>query len=206
MRNGRPMACSLVIASRRQSQVWRPSARGSGSSRCTEWRAEVTSAELGRIQPGTVANIVAASGAVLEGKVRMVAPTVDPQTRNGLVYVDLPATSRNGIPAKAGMFARGDFVLGQTDALTVPQQSVVVREAFSYVFAVDQDQRVSQRKVQTGRRVGDRLEITAGLAADTPVVVQGAGFLNDRDLVKVVQESEPKAAAAGDAQRPAATK
>lgn len=171
-----------------------------------EWRAEVTSAELGRIQPGTVANIVAASGAVLEGKVRMVAPTVDPQTRNGLVYVDLPATSRNGIPAKAGMFARGDFVLGQTDALTVPQQSVVVREAFSYVFAVDQDQRVSQRKVQTGRRVGDRLEITAGLAADTPVVVQGAGFLNDRDLVKVVQESEQKTPAAGDAPRPAATK
>ncbi|WP_082448621.1 efflux RND transporter periplasmic adaptor subunit [Xylophilus sp. Leaf220] len=171
-----------------------------------EWRAEVTSAELGRIQPGTVANIVAASGAALEGKVRMVAPTVDPQTRNGLVYVDLPATSRNGIPAKAGMFARGDFVLGQTDALTVPQQSVVVREAFSYVFAVDQDQRVSQRKVQTGRRVGDRLEITAGLAADTPVVVQGAGFLNDRDLVKVVQESEQKTPAAGDAPRPAATK
>lgn len=171
-----------------------------------EWRAEVTSAELGRIQPGTAANIVAASGAVLEGKVRIVAPTVDPQTRNGLVYVDLPAASRNGVPAKAGMFARGDFVLGQTDALTVPQQSVVVREAFSYVFAVDQDQRVSQRKVQTGRRVGDRLEITAGLAADTPVVVQGAGFLNDRDLVKVVQESEQKTPAAGDAPRPAATK
>ncbi len=184
-----------------------------------EWRAEVTSAELGRIQPGTAAHIVAASGAVLEGKVRMVAPTVDPQTRNGLVYVDLPAQAGYGIPAdpapgrpkpgglfRPGMFARGDFVLGQTDALTVPQQSVVVREAFSYVFAVDQDQRVSQRKVQTGRRVGDRLEITAGLGADTPVVVQGAGFLNDRDLVRVVQESEQKTPAAGDAPRPAATK
>ena len=102
---------------------------------------------------------MAASGAVLEGKVRMVAPTVDPQTRNGLVYVDLPATSRNGIPAKAGMFARGDFVLGQTDALTVPQQSVVVRDGFSYVFRLNQDQRVSQIKVQPGRRLGDRIEV-----------------------------------------------
>ena len=39
----------------------------------------------------------------------MVAPTVDPQTRNGLVYVDLPPSSRT---ARAGMFARGEFDIG----------------------------------------------------------------------------------------------
>ncbi|MES2186180.1 MAG: efflux RND transporter periplasmic adaptor subunit [Pseudomonadota bacterium] len=156
-----------------------------------EWRAEVTSAELGRIQTGAVVNIVAASGALLEGRVRMIGPTVDPQTRNGLVYVDLPATSSNGIVARAGMFARGDFVMGSSDALTVPQQSVVVREAFSYVFVPDKDKHVAQRKVQTGRRIGDRIEITSGLPADAPVVVQGAGFLNDRDLVRVANGQAP---------------
>lgn len=172
-----------------------------------EWRAEVTSSELGRVRPGTPARIVAASGAQLDGRVRMVAPTVDPQTRNGLVYVDLPPTSRNGIPAKAGMFARGDFLLGTSDALTVPQQAVVVREAFSYVFTVGDDGRVAQRKVQTGRRAGDRLEITEGLPAGTPVVVQGAGFLNDRDLVKVANPSSaPNPAPAPVAPAPAATK
>src|SRR5262249_47112237 len=49
-----------------------------------EWRAEVTAAELGRVVPGLVAYVVptgAAPGARIEGKVRMVAPTVDPQTR-----------------------------------------------------------------------------------------------------------------------------
>lgn len=167
-----------------------------------EWRAEVTSAELGRIQPGARVEVTAASGAQLEGKVRMVGPTVDPQTRNGLVYVDLPATAGNGLPAKAGMFARGEFLLGSSPALTVPQQAVVVREAFSYVFVPGPpegpagERRVAQRKVQTGRRVGNQVEITGGLQPGEAVVAQGAGFLNDRDLVRVVP------AADGSAQKP----
>lgn len=169
-----------------------------------EWRAEVTSAELGRIQPGARVQVTAASGAVLDGTVRIVGPTVDTQTRSGLVYVDLPATSRNGLPAKAGMFASGAFALGQSTALTVPQSAVVVREAFSYVFVpgpvegqgAAAQQRVAQRKVQTGRRTGDRVEITGGLDAGQPVVVTGAGFLNDRDIVRLAQPAAPAAAPA----------
>ena len=70
-----------------------------------EWRAEVTSAELSRIAVGTTAFVVSASGAQVRGKVRSIAPTVDPQTRAALVYVDLPNVQQNtGI--KAGMFAR----------------------------------------------------------------------------------------------------
>ncbi|MDO9197251.1 efflux RND transporter periplasmic adaptor subunit, partial [Rhodoferax sp.] len=182
-----------------------------------EWRAEVTSTELGRMVPGTSVTVTAASGTQLPGKVRMVAPTVDPQTRAGLVYVDLPpmlapasaaapgrpkqgtalsggsavreATSVGVIP---GMFARGEFELGSSNALTVPQQSVVVRDGFSYVFRLNADQRVSQIKLQTGRRVGDRVEVLNGVAADAVLVASGAGFLNDGDLVKAV----PAAAAA----------
>ena len=172
-----------------------------------EWRAEVTSAELGRIRPGQPVRIVAASGAEVDGRVRMLAPTVDPQTRNGLVYVDLPAQPGYGVvdtvrtpagrpaadrastppgPVFPGMFAKGTFQLGSSDALTVPQQAVIVREAFSYVFVPGADNRVAQRKVVTGRRLGERIEIVSGLEADKPVVVQGAGFLNDRDLVRIV--------------------
>lgn len=146
-----------------------------------EWRAEVTSTELRRIQPGAKVSVTAASGAVAEGTVRMVAPTVDPQTRNALVYVDLPANA----DFRAGMFARGDFALGQSEALTVPQEALVVRDGFSYVFVVGAEQRVVQRKVQTGRRVADRVEVLSGLDAQATVAVRGAGFLNDGDLVRV---------------------
>ena len=156
-----------------------------------EWRAEVTSAELGRISAGTLATIRPASGGEVQGRVRMIAPTVDPQTRSALVYVDLPAPVGKGSPAKAGMFARGEFELGMTNGLTVPQRALVVRDGFNYVFRLAPDNRVSQVKVQTGRLAGDRAEIVSGLAADARIVVDGAGFLNDGDLVRVSEEIKP---------------
>ena len=153
-----------------------------------EWRAEVTSAELGRITAGTLATITAANGAQIKGKVRMVAPTVDPQTRAALVYVDLPATPNTASSVKSGMYARGEFELGSTAALTVPQTAVLIRDGFSYVYIVGADNRVTQTKVQTGRRAGDRVEV-AGVAADAKLVASGGGFLNTGDLVRLADSS-----------------
>jgi len=149
-----------------------------------EWRAEVTAADLRSIRIGTGAVVKAANGSELTGKVRMVAPTIDPQTRSALVYVDLPANNGKQAPFKAGMFATGQFELGSSDALTVPQQAITVRDGFSYVFRLNQDQHVSQIKVQTGRRIGERIEVLQGLAPDALIVAAGAGFLNDGDLVR----------------------
>ena len=162
-----------------------------------EWRAEVTSSELGRITPGTLARITAASGAQLEGRVRSIGPTVDAQSRTALVYVDVkPLGGPASGSARAGMFARGEFDLGTASALTVPQAAVVVREGFSYVFRVNQDQRVAQVKVQPGRIAGDRIEIVSGLPADARIVANGAGFLHDGDLVRVAEAPAPPPAAA----------
>jgi HlyD family secretion protein len=158
-----------------------------------EWRAEVTSAELGRIAAGTVATITAANGTQIKGKVRMVAPTVDPQTRAALVYVDLPASPTTASAVKSGMYARGEFELGSTPALTVPQTAVLIRDGFSYVYAVGTDNRVTQVKVQTGRRLVDRVEV-AGVPADARLVASGAGFLNSGDLVRVTEEAKPNQA------------
>lgn len=151
-----------------------------------EWRAEVTSAELGRLAVGTPAKITAASGAGLEGRVRTIGPTVDAQNRNALVYVDVkPIPGPASGSARAGMFARGEFDLGSVETVTVPQSAVVVREGFSYVFRVGADNRVAMVKIQVGRLAGDRLEVVSGLPADAVIVANGAGFLNDGDLVRV---------------------
>ena len=147
-----------------------------------EWRAEVPATELSRIRPGTVVNVLPAGTTAVRGKVRIVAPTVDPVSRNGLVYVDLAAA-----PAvRAGMFARGDFELGRAPARSLPQSAVLLRDGFSYVFRVGDDNRVAQTKVMTGRRQGDRVEIVDGLAEGVKVVASGAGFLADGDTVRVV--------------------
>ncbi len=162
-----------------------------------EWRAEVTATELGRITTGTTALITAASGARLAGRVRTIGPTVDPQTRAALVYVDLtPLPGPASGSARAGMFARGEFDLGAVPALTVPQPAIVVRDGFSYVYRVNPDNRVSQLKVQTGRFEAGRVEITSGLPADARLVANGAGFLNDGDLVRLVEAPSGPAAAA----------
>jgi HlyD family secretion protein len=157
-----------------------------------EWRAEVTSSELGRLSAGTPVVLVAANGTTIRGKTRMIGPVVDPQTRAGLVYVDLPASGADN-PFKAGMFARGVFELGATDSLTVPQRAVVVRDGFNYVFKLGEGNRVSQVKVQTGRLAGDRIEVVSGLTQQARIAVDGAGFLNDGDIVRISDISEKNA-------------
>ncbi len=148
-----------------------------------EWRAEVTPTEIAFIKRGLKAEVTLAGGQTLAGTVRAVAPAADPQTRNILVYVDLPRHEA----LKANTFARGRFVLAPSQALTVPAPAVVLRDGHSYVFVVDAQNKVAQRKVQTGRRVSDVVEVLQGLQADERVAVQGAGFLNEGDLVKVVR-------------------
>jgi len=149
-----------------------------------EWRAEVTAADLADIKIAGEVILTLPDHEQIKGAVRMIAPTIDRKTRNALVYVDLTATPQ----VKAGMFASGEFLLGTTDALTLPHLAVVVRDGFNYVFEVDKNNRVRQVKVQVGRRQNDRIEILDGLPSDTDIVISGAGFLNDGDLVSVQAE------------------
>jgi len=157
-----------------------------------EWRAEVSAAELARVKPGAVVHVTPAGGRTIAGRVRVVAPAVDATTRNGVVYVDLPAPG----DARAGMFARGEFDLGSTKALTLPQGAVVLRDGFSYVLRVDAQSKVVLTKVAVGRRVGDRIEIVSGLDPQTRVVAAGGGFLSDGDTVRVVDGASAAAPAA----------
>lgn len=153
-----------------------------------EWRAEVPAELLAGVKPGQVARITPAGGPALEGRVRMVGPTVDPATRQGLVYVDLPEPGG----AKPGMFARGELALGEGEGLTLPQSAVLLRDGFHIVLVVQSDGRVVQRKVEVGRRTGERIELLAGLPADARVVAAGGAFLGDGDTVRVVAQGAVK--------------
>lgn len=155
-----------------------------------EWRGEVTASEIARVTPGTAVVVTAPGGAQMQGKVRTLAPTVDANTRNGMVYVDLtgPVAGAKMVPGafKPGMYARGEFELGSSGALTVPQTAVVVRDGFSYVYRVSADNRISQLKVQTGRVVGDQVELLSGVKPEDKLVASGGSFLSEGDTVRVV--------------------
>ena len=137
---------------------------------------------MSRLSPGTVARIALEDGTTLQGTVRLVAPTVDPVTRQGIVFVDLPPATA----LRAGMFVRGELLLGGSQAWVLPQSAVMVRDGFHMVAKIGADRRVNFAKVGIGKRQGALVEITEGLSADTDVVTQGAALLSDGDQVRVV--------------------
>jgi RND family efflux transporter MFP subunit len=146
-----------------------------------EWRAELSDAALQQVRVGQKVKVLLAQGEPLTASVVRISPVIDPQTRNGAVFVALPSN-----PAlKAGTFLQGEFELGTSNALTLPQSAVVMRDGFAYVYRVGKDNRVVQLKVTTGRRQQDRVEILSGVTAEMSVVTNGAGFLNDGDLIRL---------------------
>ena len=154
-----------------------------------EWRGEVTAAEMAQLKIGMTVKVAVPNVGEIDGKLRALAPTLDEKSRNGLIYVDLPDAAAHGL--RAGMFARGEFELGISSALTVPQTVLSLREGFSYVFKLSQQKadvaKVTQVKVQLGRRTADSFEILSGIKADDKLVASGASFLSDGDTVRVVK-------------------
>ncbi|GCB06336.1 hemolysin secretion protein D [Ralstonia sp. SET104] len=164
-----------------------------------EWRAEMHGDVLPRIQPGQAARLRRMDGGVVNGRVRQVAPTVDANTRNGLVYVDLPPeAATSGV--KAGMYLSGDVLLGDAPATTLPETAVFSRDGYDYVMVIGQQGRVRQTKVTVGRRQDGQVEIVQGVGANDGVVAAGAAFLSDGDVVRVIAAG----AVAGAASAPAA--
>lgn len=160
-----------------------------------EWRAEMHGDVLPRIQPGQSARLRRMDGGVVNGRVRQVAPTVDANTRNGLVYVDLPPeAATSGV--KAGMYLSGDVLLGDAPATTLPETAVFSRDGYDYVMVLAQQGRVRQTKVTLGRRQDGQVEVVQGIGANDGVVAVGAAFLNDGDVVRVTAADAASAPAA----------
>jgi RND family efflux transporter MFP subunit len=147
-----------------------------------EWRAELPERDLIRVVPGVAVELRGPDGAAVAGTVRAVSPALDAQSRTGVVYADLPAPGA----LRAGMYAQGDLVLGDLPARTVPDQAIVERDGYRYVFVLGDGDVVSQRRVELGVREGGVVQVREGLEADERVVVEGAGFLADGDRVRVV--------------------
>jgi RND family efflux transporter MFP subunit len=149
-----------------------------------EWRGELTASQIVKIQVGQTIALNLPDGSPATAIVREMAPALDGQSRLGTVYADI----RPGSNARAGMYANGKIALSQSPALHVPAEAVVIRDGRNFVSTLADSSstpRVRQREVVTGRRYGEDIEIIQGLDASTPVVVRGAGFLNDNDLVRL---------------------
>lgn len=143
--------------------------------------AVVTESEMGRIGPGGTAVVsVDALGLELPGTVSEIVPAADPASRTFVVKLDLPR--RRGL--RSGLFGRAGFAVGRREMLTVPRPAVVERGQLQSVYVIGPDGTARMRLVKTGRLVGDRVEILAGLAAGERVAVEGVERLADGSRVE----------------------
>lgn len=166
-----------------------------------EWRGELSAEQIPQIKPGQTVSLVLPDGSAAQAKIRQLSPSLDAKTRMATAYADI----QPGSSAHAGMYVSGTIAMQTRPALVVPAVSVVIRDGRTYVFKIndapksssenankqsgDTILKVVQQPVTTGRNHSSEVEITSGLNANERVVMQGAGFLNDGDAVRVVAQS-----------------
>ena len=154
------------------------------------------------IRPGLKVRISAASSPdkSIEAKIDEIRPTVGAQNRalNAIVKFDNDGSFRGGGSVN------GRIVIAVRDqALTVPEQSVVLRPAGKVVYVLaEQEGRLvaQQRQVETGIRQDGYYEVVKGLQPGDRVAVDGAGFLTNNapvTLPKPKPKPEGKAEPAG---------
>lgn len=163
-----------------------------------EWRADIDPKLVGDINVGTPVQVSLPGGDTVMGQVNRIAPTVD-NNRQITIYASLAANSK----IRAGMYQTGEFLLGSTSTQTIPNSAVVSNDGYDYVMLVTESTtrddrsmgRIKQQRVTLGERLGESVAVSEPLPNDSRIVKQGGSFLNDGDLVRVVngvtQTSKP---------------
>ncbi len=149
--------------------------------------ADIVESEGQYFHPGATAKITHAhNNREFKARVSDVLPQFDPATRT--LKVRLEADNR-GYALKPEMFVDGEFPIQLQSTLTVPSEALLDSGLRKMVFVDRGDGFFEPRKVETGERLGDHIEITKGLMEGERIVVSG-NFLVD-------SESRLKLAAAG---------
>jgi RND family efflux transporter MFP subunit len=133
-------------------------------------RLSVPEREAASVKTGQRVNLtVEGDSATYHGTVVRLSPALAEQNRTLLVEAEVP-NPRGAL--RPGSFAKAQIVVATDQAIvTVPISSVVVFAGLEKVLSVA-DGRAVEVRVQTGRRLGSRVEVVAGLAAGQPVVVE----------------------------------
>ena len=147
--------------------------------------ATVSEYLVNTLKPGGIVNvkIPSATNEILAGKISNFSPTTAP---NSLTYpVKIELQNEDGL-IKGGMFAE---VIIETErrseVIAIPSDSVVIKEGKTIVFVVEED-RVSIKEVKTGLDDGKKVEILEGLNEGEEIVSSGQNFLEDGQLINVV--------------------
>ncbi len=120
-------------------------------------------------------------------KISRITPSIDASTRTFPVELTL-ANDKELV--KPGMYARVTMNYGTRKNIVVPDVAVVKQlgSGNRYIYVYNQDGTVAYKKVELGRRFGDKYEILSGIADGDVVVTSGQVALKDGIAVEVVNE------------------
>jgi multidrug efflux pump subunit AcrA (membrane-fusion protein) len=153
-----------------------------------ELQLKIPETQIAAIRPGQVVEISsdADSGLKLAGRVREINATVDADSRQATVKVDLPLVNS----LKPGMFLRAEIVTASAISLTVPMKAVLPQaDGSGIAYVLQNNGTVKAKSVEMGEILPDeRVEIVSGLTVGNRVAVKGAAYLKDGDRISVVRE------------------
>lgn len=124
---------------------------------------------------------------VFDGKVSLIYPAIDPDTRTFKVEITIQNPKRELRP---GMFSRTSIKFGTEQGIVI--EDVAVQKQIGsnekYVFVVN-DGKAQRKLVTTGRQVGDMVHITSGLEVGDQVIVAGISKVMTGTEVTVSDEA-----------------
>ncbi|MEI3852892.1 MULTISPECIES: efflux RND transporter periplasmic adaptor subunit [Ensifer] len=155
-----------------------------------EFAAEVPETELPLLAVGQVVKVkLSGRSDWIEGKVRVINPKIDRETRLGTAQVTL----NTGKPPFAGTFGRAEIVVAERKAIMVDDSALLygAPDGTVSVFVVDAG-KVARKTVQPGMRQGGKVEIVSGLSAGDRVVLKAGVSLREGEavLAKDVQPTQ----------------
>lgn len=166
--------------------------------------------DFSRVSVGSQATVTTTAypGLVLKGKVSYIDPQVSADTRTAKLRVEVINREQQ---LRLGMYA--DVTIEDrvtTGVLVVPRTSVQSLGARQVVYLVEPKQpgKFVEREVQLGERVGNDVQVVAGVTAGDTVVAEGTFFLRaegERRGLRSGGAADPHAAMGMSTAAPAAT-
>jgi membrane fusion protein (multidrug efflux system) len=142
-----------------------------------------------RIKPGQSVRLTSplAPGKVFESRIHDLRPGLTEGSRTLDVLVDIDNSA--GVLRGGGTVNAAISIAAKAQALTVPEQSVVLRPAGKVVYVIDEGKAV-QRVIKAGAKRGGRIEILDGLQGNETVALDGAGFLTNNTVVSIKEPAK----------------
>nr|MDA3853601.1 efflux RND transporter periplasmic adaptor subunit [Bacteroidales bacterium] len=118
------------------------------------------------------------------GKVSLVYPTIDPQTRTFTVEITI---LNKDLALRPGMYAKLKVKLAEKTALIVPSSAVLMREGTANRFIFILEDGIAKRvSVTLGERFDDQLELISETELEGKrIIVAGQSKLENGDAVSV---------------------